>query len=225
MEVFSIQTPIVKEKDVVFDIFCRSHADIREGDIVCIASKIVSYEQGRVHKADDIDSLVKDESDEILREGEWSLTVKDGIVTCNAGIDVSNVPSGNVILWPEKSWEFCEQFRLQLMDHFGVKKLGVLMTDSVCTPRRRGVRGIALAWSGFVGIVDERGMKDLFGNEMRVTYRHVADSIADSAVLLMGEAAESSPFAVVRSAPVIFTDEKVDPDLGKIGAEEDLFGL
>jgi coenzyme F420-0:L-glutamate ligase len=227
MEVFSIKTPVISEGDSVFEFFCNSKTKLKEKDIVCVASKIVSYEQGRIEKMlyKDLDNLVRSEADEILREGKWALTVKDGIVTCNAGIDSSNVSPESVVLWPEKIWEWCDQFRVKLIDHFKLKELGVIVTDSVCTPRRRGVRGVALAWSGFVGITDERGKKDLFDNELAVTYRHVADSIADSAVLVMGEGNESTPFAVVRSAPVSFTNEKPDPNLGVISSEEDLFAL
>ncbi len=227
MEVLAIKSPVVQKSDDVFRVFSDLVSDLPEESIVCVASKIVAYEQGRVRSLGDSDfqNLVRDEADEVLFEGEWALTVKDGIVTCNAGIDNSNVEKGSVVLWPEKVWEWVQNFREKLSEKFGVKELGVVITDSKCTPRRLGVTGFALAWAGFEGIADERGKVDLFGNKISVTQRNLADSIADSAVLIMGETNESSPFAIVREVPVSFTNEKVDRSGVNIPREEDLFKL
>ena len=227
MEVLAIKSPVVQKGDDVFRIFLDLVSSLSEGSIVCVASKIVAYEQGRVKSLEDFDlqNLVREEADEVLSEGEWALAVKDRITTCNAGIDNSNVEEGSVVLWPEKTWEWAQNFREKLSEKFGVKELGIVITDSRCSPRRLGVTGFALAWAGFEGIQDERGKEDLFGNKISVTQRNVADSVADSAILVMGETNESSPFAIVREAPVSFTNDPVDSESVKISREEDLFRL
>ena len=94
MEIFAIKTPVFSEGDSVFDFFCNSSTTLREKDILCVTSKIVSFEQGRVrkiHSQEELSCMVLDEADQVLRKGRWALTVKNGIVTCNAGIDASNV--------------------------------------------------------------------------------------------------------------------------------------
>lgn len=227
MEVRAVKSPVIKKGDSVFDVFCGLDFELKEKDILCAASKVVAYEQGRIKSLEktSLEEVVREEADEILEEGQWALTMKDGVVTCNAGIDNSNVEKGFVVLWPQDVWEWAENFRKLLKKKFDLEELGVVVTDSRCTPRRLGVTGFALAWAGFVGIRDERGKKDLFGNDMSVTQRNLADSIADGATLLMGEADESTPFAVVREAPVEFSDDSVDPKVVEISREEDLFHL
>lgn len=227
MEVRAIKSPVIKKGDLVFDIFCDLDIELKEKDILCVASKIVAYEQERVKKLDGIslEDIVRDEADEVLRGGKWALTVKDGIVTCNAGIDNSNVEKGSVVLWPQDVWKWVSNFRDTLRKKFGLTDLGVVVTDSRCTPRRLGVTGFALAWAGFEGVRDERGKRDLFGNNMSVTQRHLADSVADSATLVMGETNESVPFAIVRDAPVLFSDGLIDPKSVLISRDDDLFSM
>jgi len=225
LEVTAFHAPVIEQNDDVFEIFCQVVSSLKEEDIICIASKVVAYEQGRVVAVQDgdITEIVRQEADEVLSEGKWMLTKKDGCLICNAGVDNSNVQEGFVVLWPKNPWKWAEEFHKKLQDKFKLKKLGVVITDSRCAPSRRGVTGFALAWGGFGGIIDERGKKDLFGNEIQVTQRNVADSIADSATLLMGETNEATPFAVVREAPVDFTNETIDPNLVRISKKEDLF--
>lgn len=225
MRVVSVSSAVISPGESVFEAFCKNAPRLHEGDIVCVVSKIVAFEQRRLRSLRDakLSSLVRAEADEVLRDGEWALTVKDGVVTCNAGIDLSNSPKGFATLWPVDIWEWTHNFRKKLCMRFGLKKLGVVITDSRCAPRRAGVTGFALSFAGFHGVVDERGKKDLFGNTMKVTRRHVADSVADAAVLLMGETAESTPFAIVSEAPVRFTSRRADPRDSAIAKSEDLF--
>jgi F420-0:gamma-glutamyl ligase len=45
---------------------------------------------------------------------------------------------------------------------------------------------------------DEKGRDDLFGRALEVTELAIADNIASAAELVMGEADESTPVAVIR---------------------------
>lgn len=225
MNIFPIKTRIIIKDESVFKVFTESVLNLKDKTIVCVASKVVAYEQGRIVKVDedDFSELVARESDTIVSGGKWALTVKDGNFVCNAGIDRSNVEKGFAVLWPKNIWNWAENFRKQLCTHYGVKNVGVVITDSKCTPLRLGVTGFALAWSGFEGIADERNKNDLFGNTMEVTQRHLADGIAAAASLLMGESNESTPFALIQKAPVVFTDRTIDANETLIPPEEDLF--
>ena len=87
--------------------------------------------------------------------------------------------------------------------------VGVIVTDSHLTPLRRGVTGLAIAYSGFAGVQSEIGKPDLFGKPLRVTEKAVADNLASVAILVMGESGESTPFTLIRGAPAIFTDREI----------------
>jgi coenzyme F420-0:L-glutamate ligase/coenzyme F420-1:gamma-L-glutamate ligase len=83
--------------------------------------------------------------------------------------------------------------------------------------------GIAIGYAGIKGVNDLRGEKDLYGNTLKVTQQNVADMLASAALLEMGEAAEQTPFAIVRDAPVVFTNRKTDKSEPVIAADECLF--
>ena len=97
------------------------------------------------------------------------------------------------------------------MSHYKAENIGVVVTDSHLTPLRRGVTGVAIAYSGFEGIQSEIGRPDLFGKPLEVTEKAVADDLASAAILEMGESGESTPFALIRGAPVIFTNREINP--------------
>ena len=69
---------------------------------------------------------------------------------------------------------------------------------------------MALGVAGFRPVADDRGRTDLFGNEMRITRRAIADNLASACTAVMGESDESIPAALIRSAPVEFIDESFD---------------
>jgi len=83
----------------------------------------------------------------------------------------------------------------------------VLITDSRVSPLRQGVFGMALGYSGFKGLRDYRGKPDIFGRTLKVTQVGVADSLATSAALVMGEGKEQQPLAVIEDASVEFCDK------------------
>jgi len=67
---------------------------------------------------------------------------------------------------------------------------------------RLGTTGFAIGCAGFEPVEDLRGGVDLFGRRIEITFRAMADGIAGSAQLVMGEASDQIPFAIVRDAPV-----------------------
>jgi len=169
----------------------------------------VAYSQGllvKVDSSEDFRELVRMQSDEVLDEGEMVLTMKNKILIPNAGIDNSNTPEGEVVLWPKEPFKAAEEIRNQLMNEFELEELGIVITDSHCQPLRMGTSGIAIAWAGIEGVQDEIGSKDLYGREMMYTKIAIADNLASTANLEMGETDASIPFVLIRKAPVRFTD-------------------
>lgn len=214
MQLFSLKTSLIKPKDAILPILLcalkKSRKSLREGDLVVISSKVVALAQNRVSHLP-IEVIIRKEADVFLGGKPYSLTLKEGILIPRAGIDESNSPAGEIILWPKHSWQFAQNLRQTLAQRFKLKNLGVLITDSTSRPLRLGVTGIAIAWAGFVGILDARGRPDLFGKKLRVTQIALADALASAANVLMGEAQEGIPFVLIRRAPLKFCRRTVKP--------------
>lgn len=186
----------------------RKKETLKNKDVVVIASKALAFSQGKLVDCDNLEELVKKEADKVLDEGEMIITLKNKILVPNAGIDNSNTPDGQVVLWPDKPFYFAEEIRALLMKYYLLNDLGVLITDSHCQPLRAGTTGIAIGWAGFNGVQDEIGKRDLFGRKMSYTKIAVADNLASAANLEMGETNASIPFVVARGVNAEFTDKE-----------------
>jgi coenzyme F420-0:L-glutamate ligase/coenzyme F420-1:gamma-L-glutamate ligase len=215
-DVFSIATKAVRDCGVC----------VQSGDVFVVTSKLVSYEQSRVKRlaevapsiaaraqadqyaiSPEVMELIRKEADLIYGGVEHALlTLKDNMLTVNAGIDAKNSPVGYVTLWPANLRSWIEEFRRKLEKWFSAK-VGVLVTDSSCVPLRLGTVGVALAASGFRPMRDYRGGEDLYGRRIMITQHALAQSLADAAHLVMGEGSEHVPIALVRRAPLEMNDE------------------
>jgi len=195
---------------------------LRDGDVLAISSKYASIASGRTLNLADIKSsrqaeelarryqmdaavaqLVLEEAEHIfggIKLG-FLLTSKGGVISPNAGLDRSNIPSGQVVLLPQKPFETAEAIRQALQRRLRCR-IGLILSDSWLMPGRYGTTGIAIAAAGFQPIKDERGKMDLFDNPMAVTQIGVADSLAACAQVVMGERNEATPFALIRGADV-----------------------
>ena len=85
---------------------------------------------------------------------------------------------------------------------------------------RLGCSGVAIGSAGITAVIDDRGRSDLFGRKLEVTKRAVADNIASAAELVMGEADECIPAAVIRGLGMPIDDQT---GIESIAAEECLF--
>lgn len=232
MEIQPLKTGILKEKcnllEEIQNAIKKNRAKIHDGDILIISSKIVALSQGHIVEIKKIRpsrralslqktpyaigkedasfiELVLRESDKVF-PGKMLTTIKDGMLIPAAGIDRSNIPAGFAVLWPKNAWKTAQQLQKKLLQKFRIKKLGLVICDSHCQPLRWGTTGLALAWAGFLGVEDARGQKDIFGKKLQLTRKAVADNLSSGALLVMGEAGEKIPFAIIRGAPVQFTN-------------------
>lgn len=233
MKVTPIKTKKVEVGDKLFDILDESLPKLQEKDVVVITSKIISITQGRVLKNDgniDKAELVKKEADLYLPEEYVNfgvfLTIKNNILIASAGIDESN-GHGYYILWPENLVEATNKIWEYLRKKHGVKKLGVVITDSKLAPMRRGVTAVGLSWCGFEPIRSYIGKPDIFGKPLRVETLNIVDCIAAASVLEMGEAYEQTPLGIVDGIGQIeFVDRtpsEEELDEMKIDLGEDVF--
>ncbi len=235
IEIEALKSKIITAKDDLLKVIINAlkKRPLLDGDILNITSKVVAVTQGRVcniTNKNDFDQLVKREAEQVIEtEGginqgpQVTLTLSNGIFIPWAGIDRSNIQKGKVVLWPNEPFKAAAQIQGKLKKHFKLKKLGIIISDSTCRPLRKGVSGIALGFAGFKGVNDLRGQKDLYGNELKVTQQAVADNLATAAHLVMGEGSESTPFVIIRNAPVTFTDAEVDSRSLLIDKDECLF--
>jgi coenzyme F420-0:L-glutamate ligase len=208
MILIPLKTRIIQPKD---DLVKLIDKPLKNGDILVIASKVLAYSQGRVMAADSkmFDKIVEKEGKKLFPTNYCNLTFKDGHLIPNAGVDKSNTPKGQIVLWPKNPFKEAERLQKEFRSKFKISNLGIIVSDSTCAPMRVGVHGISIGHFGFEGVEDVRGSNDIFGKPLKVTRRNLADSLADAASILMGESDARIPFVIIREAPVNFTNAKV----------------
>ncbi len=198
--------------------------DIREGSVVVVTSKIVALSEGRTAVATTDAAkqrLIRRESDFALKTKYTTLTLRDKTIMMSAGVDESNA-DGKIILLPQDSFKQARAIRTFLRSAYKLRRLGVIITDSRCMPLRAGSVGIALGYSGFVGLKKYAGKKDLFGRRLKVSRVDVADSLATAAVFCMGEGDERCPLALIEGAKVEWSDSTKPGELF-IDPREDVY--
>src|SRR3989338_7802630 len=109
--------------------------------------------------------------------------------------------------FPKESFFSAKKIRTLLCAKYKVKNLGVIISDSGLVPFRSGVIGLAIGYAGFKGAKSYKGKKDIFGRKFMYQKVNVADSLATSAVLCMGEGSERQPLALITNAPVVFKNK------------------
>ena len=201
----------------------RADMDLRNGDVVVVAQKIVSKAEGRtvelatieprreaVRLAAECDKdprlieLVLRESTEVLRTIPGVIIVEHrlGLVLANAGIDQSNLrpgdDHGHALLLPEDPDASAAALRISLAKRFGVAELGVIINDSVGRAWRLGTVGLAIGVAGMTALWDLRGERDLFDRELLVSETGIADQVASAAQIVQGEGDEGTPVVRVR---------------------------
>lgn len=220
MLITALKSKLITPRDSLFDVLVESlqGKKLREKTVLVVSSKVVAVTQGRVKKItskQDFEKLVKAEADRIfaVKEGAKAsskanpvtLTLKNGIFIPWAGVDRSNIQKGYAVLWPENTQKTAQELLKKLKKKYGLKNAGVIISDSYCAPLRRGVTAVALSCAGIKGVRELKGKKDLYDNKLTVSRQAVADMLASSAHLVMGESDEQTPFAIITDAPVEFT--------------------
>lgn len=243
MELVGLKLPLVKPgDDLVAQILTAAseRGGVKDGDVLIVASKVVSTaagalkELGEVHPSrrarklagrsgqpPGLVEIILREADEVLRVSEGViLTIKDGILCANAGVDRSNAPPGFVALTPPNPDAEAKRLRREILRRSGVR-VGVIISDSNVKPLRVGTVGQAIGIAGIEPVIDYRGRPDLYGRPLELTLQAIADQLATAAQAVMGEGAERVPAVIVRGAKVVATERpKLSP---KISPEKDLY--
>jgi len=225
MIVKPIKTTIFIENGNLLSFVEKNIKKLPEKSILVVTSKIVALAEGstvKTYTKKEKLEIIKQESDAYIKTKLTSLTLKDGMLMAASGVDESNA-NGKLILLPKDSFQTADFLYRSLKKKYRLKKFGILITDSRTFPLRQGVTGIALGFAGFNGIRDYRGLSDIFGRKFIFSTTNIADCLATSAVLVMGEGNEKQPLALIENAPIEFTNKKMKKDSISITIEDDLY--
>jgi coenzyme F420-0:L-glutamate ligase/coenzyme F420-1:gamma-L-glutamate ligase len=180
-----------------------SAADLVDGDVVVVTSKVVSKAEGRlVAVSGDREQqrlrLVDEETVRVVaRRGTTTIAeTRHGLVLAAAGVDASNVPSDEIALLPIDPDASARRLREDLRRLTG-RDVAVVISDTLGRPWRNGQTDCAIGVAGLAPVRDARGTTDSHGHVLEVTEIAVADEIASAAELVKGKT-DAVPVALVR---------------------------
>ncbi len=223
IEVIAVHVPLhVKKGDDVGSLLVnackKDDVDLKSGDIVVVASKIVSKAEGRLVMLDSIvprefainsSKVIRKDPREIeailsaskrvvkMRKGMLLTESTIGVVGANSGADKSNIGhDGALLLLPEKPDASARKIRKTIKKLAGVD-VAVIITDTYGRAWREGQVDMAIGASGIRVMRDYRGQPDLYNRTLKVTLIAQADELASAAELVMGKS-RGVPAAIIR---------------------------
>jgi coenzyme F420-0:L-glutamate ligase/coenzyme F420-1:gamma-L-glutamate ligase len=189
---------------------------VRPGDVVAVAQKVVSKDEGRVIVIGDVVpgpraqalagltgkdawlcELILRESARIVRRRGATLICEThhGFICANAGIDTSNTAHGTAVLLPVDSDRSAHRIQSAVSEAVG-GRVGVIVTDTHGRAFRRGLVNVCLGVAGFEAVNDCRGGVDREGRVLVATELAFGDELAAAAGIAMGKA-DGTPVVVI----------------------------
>jgi len=168
--------------------------------------------------------VILQETKDLVRIGPNSIITEtySGTISANSGVDQSNVSGDrNVVPLPKNPNASAQGIREEIKRLSGAE-VAVIVSDTHGRPFRIGEINIAVGVAGFKPIRDRRGEKDLFGYVLRVKQTAVADELSSAAELVIGQAAEGIPVAIIRGYNYIAVEDASTTPLIR-PKEKDLF--
>lgn len=226
MQVYGVGWPEVVEGDDLADLLLRT-ADLRDGDIVVVTSKVVSKSEGRTRRGDRDEHIAAETVRVVARRGGSAIVqTRHGLVLAAAGVDASNTPLGTVVLLPVDPDASARRLRERLYSLRGVN-VAVVVSDTLGRAWRTGQTDVAIGCAGLEPIIDLSHTHDRYGNELRVTAPAIADEVTGAADLVTGKLTDK-PVAVVRGLSALVLDP-ADHGVGAVAlvreSSLDLFAL
>lgn len=213
---------------LIIDAMDQTSLSAEDGSVIVIAQKIVSKSEGRLFQLSSVEpgedalslagetdkdprlvQLILNESQDVVRsrEGVIIVTHRIGLVHANAGIDRSNIEGNDsALLLPIDPDGSAKKIRAGLEKHYGVH-IGVIISDSMGRAWRNGTVGTAIGSSGIETVQDLVGQPDMFGRILETTSVGHGDELAAAASLVMGQASEAIPVALIQGLPAKNTEQ------------------
>lgn len=203
-----------------------AHADLHDGDVVVVTSKIVSKANG-LSSTRSKDVLLAEQTDRIVaRRGATSIVrTLHGLTLAAAGIDASNTTPGTLLLLPDDPDGAAREIRQGLRERTGVR-IAVVVSDTAGRAWRVGQTDIAIGCAGLTALESFEGREDSHGNALVVTEPAIADQLAGAAELTSGKLS-GCPVVIARGTNPAWHTEDDGPGAATLIREEDgdLFGL
>jgi coenzyme F420-0:L-glutamate ligase/coenzyme F420-1:gamma-L-glutamate ligase len=224
VQIFAVENlPLIKKGDnlgkLIVEASKKQNNPIQDKDVVVVTHVVVSKAEGNVINLDQVKpsekakeiaqktnkdpalvEVILQETKDIVRVGQNSIITEtvSGIICANAGVDRSNVSGDrNVVPLPKNPDLSAENIRKEIKSLAGVD-VAVIVSDTHGRPFRVGEINVAVGVAGFKPIRDRRGERDLFGYVLRIKQTAVADELSSAAELVIGQANEGIPAAIIR---------------------------
>lgn len=215
--------PLIEKGDnlgrLIVEAARKQNTPIQEKDVIVVTHVAVSKSEGNVINLDQIKPSIRaqeiaqktnkepalvevilQETKDIVRIGQNSIITetKSGVICANAGVDRSNVSGDrNVVPLPKNPNVSAQNIRLEIKRLTGAE-VAVIVSDTHGRPLRMGEINVAVGVAGIKPIRDRRGEKDLFGYILRIKQTAIADELSSAAELVIGQANEGIPAAIIR---------------------------
>ena len=240
--------PLSKKGDnlgqLIVEAAKKQGTPLEERDVIVVTHVFVSKAEGNIINLDTIKpsqraieiatktrkdpalvEVILQEAKDIVRIGPNSIITETraGIISANAGVDRSNVlGERNVAPLPKDPNASAQNIRNEIRRLTGVN-VSVIISDTHGRPFRMGEINVAIGVAGFKPIRDRRGEKDLFGYTLRIKQTAIADELASAAELVIGQASEGIPVAIIRGYTCYQVAENVSAAELTRPKEKDLF--
>lgn len=232
--------PLIQKGDdigrIVYEVAGEQGFLFENGDVVVIASKIVSKAEGQLvdtgkirpskkaYRLSERTGIDPRNLEVILRETKKLLIARPnlllteqnlGFICTKAGVDSSNTtkgPKGKVVaLLPKNPDSSAARIRETVKEKSG-KEIAVIINDTFGRPDREGSVGMAIGISGIAAIYSPAVKEDIFGKRRNPQIAQV-DEIAAAASLLMGQTNEQRPVIIVRGVDYNLSEKNRIKDL------------
>ena len=239
--------PLIKKGDNIAKLVVNAAKSqgtpIQENDVVVITHVAVSKAEGNVINLDEVNpserskeiaqktnkdpalvEVILRETKEIVRISQNSIITetKSGIICANAGVDRSNVSGDrNVVPLPKDPNASAQNMRQEIRRLTNIN-VAVIISDTHGRPFRMGEINVAVGVAGMKPIRDRRGEKDLFGYVLQVKQTCIGDELASAAELVIGQASEGIPAAIIRGYKYQTAENVTARDLTR-PKEKDMF--
>ncbi|RYJ06169.1 MAG: coenzyme F420-0:L-glutamate ligase [Actinomycetales bacterium] len=228
MSLHVVPVPGIGEVTVGTDLarLVTEHAELLEGDVVVVTSKIVSKALGLTSRSDR-DTVVDQGTDRVVARRGPTRIVRtwSGLTLAAAGVDASNVEVGTVLSLPDDPDAEARAIRHGIAASTGLQ-VGVVISDTAGRAWRVGQTDIAIGCAGLAPFESFAGREDVHGNALAVTAPAVADEVASAAELASGKLG-GLPVVVVRGLPAHLLLQDDGPGAAALvrAEDDDLFGL